>query len=534
MIDRFVQDHLPPPAAQPEFLIDAPELALPAALNAAAWLLARALAAGDGDRPAVISDRTSLSYAELDDRSSRIARLLVEREGLVPGNRVLLVGRNTVMLAAAWLGIVKAGGIVVAAMPMLRAGELETLIARAAITHAIIDTGCREGFDGLERPGLKAWFHDGDAGTGALEAAIEATAPGFPAVATRADDPALIAFTSGTTGTPKATVHYHRDLIYPAICFAGPMLGPQPGEVWTGTPPLAFTFGLGGMLLFPLYFRGTALMLADISPAGVLAAIARHRVNHLFTAPTAYKAMLANLQSSGLAGHDLSSLRCCISAGEHLPAATWQAWHDATGLRLVNGIGATEMMHIFISASGDAIRPGATGRVLPHYRACVLDEDGRPQASGAGRLAVKGPTGCRYLDDPRQARYVVDGWNVTGDSYILDADGYFWYQARADDMIVSSGYNIAPPEVEAALLGHPAVAECAVVGVPDEARGTVVKAIVVPAAGAAAGPDLARALQDHVKAAIAPYKYPRRIEFAASLPRTATGKLQRHLLRDNS
>jgi 2-aminobenzoate-CoA ligase len=478
----------------------------------------------------VVSDTATLSYAALDDRSNRIARLLVEREGLVPGNRVLLVGRNTVMLAAAWAGIVKAGGVVVAAMPMLRAGELETLIARAAITHAIIDSGSREGFDGLARPALRAWFYDGDAGTGALEAAIDATAPGFDAVDTGADDPALIAFTSGTTGSPKATVHFHRDLIYPARCFAQTMLAPQPGEVWTGTPPLAFTFGLGGLLLFPLYFRGTALMLADSSPAGVLEAIARHRVNHLFTAPTAYKAMLAH----GLTGHDLASLRCCVSAGEHLPEATWHAWHDATGLKLINGIGATEMMHIFISASGDAIRPGATGRVLPHYQACVIDDDGRPQAHGVGRLAVKGPTGCRYLDDPRQARYVVDGWNITGDSYRLDEDGYFWYQARADDMIVSSGYNIAPPEVEAALLGHPAVAECAVIGVPDDARGTVVKAVIVAAAGAAAGPELARALQDHVKAAIAPYKYPRRIEFVASLPRTPTGKIQRHLLRERA
>lgn len=527
MIDDFVQRHLPPRSAWPELLIDAPELALPAQLNAAAWLIERAIAAGAAAQPALISDAARLDYAGLADRAARIARLLVERDGLVTGNRVLLVGRNTVMLAAAWAGIVWAGGVVVAAMPMLRSHELETLVDKAQISHAIIDTGCRDGFDGIGRRGLKAWFYDGDAGTGALEAALDATAPGLAPADTAADDPALIAFTSGTTGRPKATVHFHRDLIYPALCFAGPMLRPQAGEVWTGTPPLAFTFGLGGLLLFALFNRGTALMLADTSPAGLLAAVARHRATHLFTAPTAYRALLAH----GLDGHDLSSLRNCVSAGEHLPEATFDAWQRATGLRLINGIGATEMMHIFISASGDAIRPGATGRVLPHYRACVLDDAGQPQATGVGRLAVQGPTGCRYLADDRQAAYVLDGWNVTGDSYRLDADGYFWYLARADDMIVSSGYNIAPLEVEAALLAHPAVAECAVVGKADAARGTVVKAVVVPAADAAPGPELVRCLQDHVKSLIAPYKYPRCIEFVASLPRTATGKIQRHLLR---
>lgn len=527
MIDDFVQRHLPPADAWPALLTDAPELALPARLNAAAWLIDRALATGTADQPAVISDAAQISYAGLADRAARIARLLVEREGLVPGNRVLLVGRNSVMLAAAWAGIVWAGGIVVAAMPMLRAGELAKLVDKAQISHAIIDTGSREGFDGIGRRGIKAWFFDGDAGTGALEAALDTTAPGLPPADTAADEPALIAFTSGTTGNPKACVQFHRDLVYPAICFAAPLLAPQPGDVWTGTPPLAFTFGLGGLLLFPLYFRGTALMLADASPAGLLAAIARHGVAHLFTAPTAYKALL----NHGVAGDQLGSLRNCVSAGEHLPETTFHAWQSATGMKLINGIGATEMMHIFIGASGDDIRPGATGRVLPHYWACVLDDAGRPLAEGVGQLAVQGPTGCRYLADDRQATYVVNGWNVTGDSYRIDADGYFWYLARADDMIVSAGYNIAPPEVEAALLAHPAVAECAVVGEADDARGLVVKAVVVPAADAAPGPELVRCLQDHVKSVIAPYKYPRRIEFVASLPRTATGKIQRHLLR---
>ena len=343
---------------------------------------------------------------------------------------------------------------------------------------------------------------------------------------TRADDPAIIAFTSGTTGTPKGTVHFHRDLLIPADTFATHILGAPRGARWSATPPIAFTFGLGALVLFPFRHRGTAVILSDTSPAGILASIARHRVELLFTAPTAYKALLAH----GVAGHDLTSLATCVSAGEHLPAATFEAWRAATGLALVNGIGATEMMHIFVAAAGDAIRPGATGRAVPGYTACVLDADDRPLSVGEGRLAVRGPTGCRYLDDPRQANYVVDGWNVTGDRYRLDADGYFWYLARADDMIVSSGYNIAPPEVEAALCSHPAVAECAVVGVADPDRGQIVKAFVVARAAPDAG--LAAALQDHVKATIAPYKYPRAIAFVAALPRTANGKLQRHLLRE--
>jgi len=322
---------------------------------------------------------------------------------------------------------------------------------------------------------------------------------------------------------PKGTVQFHRDILAVADCFAAHILQPEPGDIWCGTPPIAFTFGLGALVIFPLRFGGTALTLSDSSPASLLAAIAAHRVTMLFTAPTAYKSMLA----AGVSGHDLSSLRHCVSAGEHLPEPVWHDWKAATGLGLVNGIGATELMHIFISASGNDIRPGSTGKAVPGYNACVLDENDQPLVEGVGRLAVKGPTGCRYLDDARQHQYVVNGWNVTGDSYRLDAEGYFWYLARADDMIVSSGYNIAPPEVESALLSHPAVAECAVIGVPDDARGMVVKAFVVPVSEA----PLAKLLQDHVKAVIAPYKYPRLIEFVSSLPRTPTGKLQRHRLR---
>lgn len=521
MIDDFVHARLPPREDWPDFV----DLGYPASLNAAVELVDTAVADGHGARIAVrTSAGAAIDYAGLKDRSDRIARLLVEREGLVPGNRVLLFGANGIMLTAAWLGILKAGGIVVAAMPILRSGEVATIVARAAISHAIVDARCRAAFAAADLPTIRsALVHDGDDGTGAMEALLAATAPGFAAVATASDDPALIAFTSGTTGVPKGTVHFHRDILAVADCFAARLLAPRPGDIWCGTPPIAFTFGLGALVIFPLRFRGTALTLAEATPAAILDAIARHRVTQLFTAPTAYKAMLA----AGVAGHDLSSLRHCISAGEHLPEATFHAWRDATGLALVNGIGATEMMHIFIAAAGDAIRPGATGKAVPGYEACVLDDDDRPLRSGVGRLAVKGPTGCRYLDDPRQKSYVIGGWNVTGDSYRLDDDGYFWYLARADDMIVSSGYNIAPPEVEAALLSHPAVAECAVVGIPDPDRGMLVKAFVVANGPAPA----ARLLQDHVKAAIAPYKYPRVIEFVAELPRTATGKLQRHRLR---
>jgi 2-aminobenzoate-CoA ligase len=418
----------------------------------------------------------------------------------------------------------KAGGVVVSAMPILRSGELVTIAEKAAISHAIVDARNRAAFAGADMPTIgSALVYDGDDGTGAMEALLAATAPGFAPVMTDSDTPAIIAFTSGTTGVPKGTVHFHRDILAVADCFARHMLDPRPGDVWCGTPPIAFTFGLGALVIFPLRFRGTALTLAETSPAAMFDAIAAHRVTMLFTAPTAYKAMLA----AGVEGHDLASLRHCVSAGEHLPEATWQAWKAATGLGLVNGIGATEMMHIFISASGDDIRPGATGRVVPGYQACVLDDAGQPMGEGVGRLAVKGPTGCRYLADARQKTYVVNGWNVTGDTYRLDAQGYFWYLARADDMIVSSGYNIAPPEVESALLSHPLVAECAVIGVPDAARGMVVKAFVV----AKGAPPPAKLLQDHVKAAIAPYKYPRLIEFVSDLPKTPTGKLQRHRLR---
>jgi 2-aminobenzoate-CoA ligase len=522
VIDGFIRDRLPPPGAQPEFLFDLPELRYPERLNAAVELID----GGDPGSVAVLNDAGAWTYGRMKDLSDRVARLLVEEEGLVPGNRVFLRGPNNAMLFAAWLGVLKAGGVVVATMPLLRPGEISTIVERARVSHAIVDSRFLADFAASGGTGSLLTY-DGDSGTGDLERRLESMAPGFTPVDTHRDDVALVAFTSGTTGNPKGCVHYHRDILASADSFARHILKPRPGDRWACSAPLAFTFGLGMILIFPWRFGGTAVTIETPGPKPLLEAIARHKVSVLATAPTAYKAILG-----AIGEHDISTLRTCVSAGEHLPAATWHAWHDATGIRIVDGIGATEMMHIFISASGSDIRPGATGKAVPGYVATVLDEENRPMASGTGRLAVKGPTGCRYFDDPRQANYVVGGWNVTGDTYRKDEDGYFWYLARSDDMIISSGYNIAAPEVENALLGHDAVQECAVVGAPCPERGQKVKAFVVLAPGYVPDVGMATLLQDHVKAEIAPYKYPREIAFVDALPRTATGKLQRYALKE--
>jgi 2-aminobenzoate-CoA ligase len=525
--DSFVRDRLPPTDAQPDFLFDLPELLYPERLNAAVELIGRQPA----DRLAVVNDAGRWTYGEMRSLSDRIARLLVEEEGLVPGNRVLLRGPNNAMLFASWLGVLKAGGVLVTTMPILRGGEIATILDRARISHAIVDDRCLDDFEaGAAQAGTvrSLLTYHGDIGGGDLERRLERVADGFEAAATHRDDVAMIAFTSGTTGKPKGCVHYHRDILASADSFARHILKPQPGDRWACSAPIAFTFGLGMLLVFPWRFGGTAVTIETPGPRPLLEAVARHGVTTLATAPTAYKAMLGLLPDP-----DIKSLRTCVSAGEHLPAATWHAWKQATGLGIVDGIGATEMMHIFISASGDDIRPGATGKAVPGYVATVLDDTGQPLASGVGRLAVKGPTGCRYFDDDRQAHYVQHGWNVTGDTYRKDEDGYFWYVARSDDMIISSGYNIAAPEVENALYAHPAVQECAVVGVPCEERGQRVKVFVVTAPGHEPGEALAGALQDHVKATIAPYKYPRDVEFVEALPKTVTGKLQRYALRES-
>jgi 2-aminobenzoate-CoA ligase len=523
-MDSFCRDNLPPRAQWPRFLLDRPEYRYPARLNCAAELLDRNIERGRGDHPAIVTPAETLTYRQLAERVNRIANVLVHRLGLVPGNRVLLRSANNAWMVAACFAVLKAGGVVVASMPLLRAKELGQMLRKARISHALCDARLAEELRKAEAPELRQLVTWGD---GALESLCAGAAPEFPACDTAADDVCLIGFTSGSTGEPKGTMHFHRDML--AICdgYSAQVLRPEAGDVFIGSPPLAFTFGLGGLVLFPFRVGATAVLLERAPPEELPAAIERFRATICFTAPTAWRVM------AGLAGrHDLSSLRKCVSAGEALPKPVFEAWEKATGLRLMDGIGATEMLHIFIAAREEEIRPGATGLPVPGYLARVVDEQGREVPRGTpGRLAVQGPTGCRYLADPRQTSYVQDGWNITGDTYVQDADGYFWYQARNDDMIVSAGYNIAGPEVEAALLTHPAVAECGVVGAPDAERGMVVRAYVVPRPGHPPDEALAKALQEHVKAEIAPYKYPRSVVFVDSLPRTETGKLQRFALR---
>lgn len=532
-VDTFANDHLPPRDQWPELIFELPELQFPERLNCASELLDRWVASGQGARLCIqghdLAGDVRWTYAELQAQANRIARVLVEDMGVVPGNRVLLRGANTPQLAACWFAIQKAGAIAVATMPLLRAKELGQVIAKARVTHALCDARLAAELTAAQEqhPVLNTVAHFLSDAADGLEARAAAKAPTFANVDTAAEDCALIAFTSGTTGQPKGTMHNHRDVI--AICRCWPVhcLKAEAGDVFIGSPPLAFTFGLGGLLLFPLSVGASTVLLEKATPDALLPAIAKYGATVCFTAPTSYRAMAPLVKN-----HDLSSLRKCVSAGEALPAATRALWREASGVEMIDGIGATELLHIFISHTEAEARPGATGRPVPGYRACVLDDEGRVLPAGqVGKLAVKGPTGCRYLDDDRQLNYVHDGWNLTGDAYCVDADGYFIYQARTDDMIISGGYNIAGPEVEAALLAHPAVAECAVIGVADDERGQLVKAFVVLRDGHAAGAATVKTLQDFVKATIAPYKYPRAIEFRANLPRTETGKLQRFRLR---
>jgi 2-aminobenzoate-CoA ligase len=528
-VDTFAADHLPPRAQWPEFIFEGPDLQFPEQLNCATELLDRRVADGQGDRLCVQGAGVRWTYAQLQAQANRIARVLVDDLGLVPGNRVLLRGPNSPMLAACWFGVIKAGGIAVGSMPLLRAKELTQIVGKAQISHALCDARLAEELALAQHdcPTLTQVLHFHSAAADGLEARATAKPASFDNVPTAAEDTCLIAFTSGTTGAPKGTMHFHRDAMAACACWPKHVLQPTADDVFIGSPPLAFTFGLGGLLLFPLSVGASTVMIERPSPEALPAAIAQYRATVLFTAPTSYRAMAAQL-----AGHDLASLRKCVSAGEALPAATRQLWKESTGIELIDGIGSTELLHIFISHDEAHAKPGATGTAVPGYTACVVDEQGRPLPRGqVGRLAVKGPTGCRYLADPRQADYVQHGWNVTGDAYLVDADGCFVYQSRTDDMIISGGYNIAGPEVESALLLHPAVAECGVVGATDEQRGQIVKAFVVLKPGHAADDTMVKTLQDFVKATIAPYKYPRAIEFRTELPRTETGKLQRFRLR---
>ncbi|HSZ93212.1 MAG TPA: benzoate-CoA ligase family protein, partial [Acetobacteraceae bacterium] len=471
------------------------------------------------------------TYADLHARVNRIANVLTRQLGVIPGNRVLLRAPNTPMMVAGYLAVIKAGGIAVATMPLLRAGELKTIIDKARIALALCDHRLLADLQTAQHSCANLHIIAmGSKEPDDLLAMMADEADSFSARPTRADDVCLIAFTSGTTGEPKGTMHFHRDMLATCDTYGAQVLRARPDDIFIGSPPIAFTFGLGAAVLFPLRVGASSILLEQASPEQLLEAIRNMRPTICFTAPTAYRAMLGRMQPG-----DVGSLRICVSAGEPLAKTTWDAWHTATGISIMDGIGATEMLHIFIGASVDQIRPGATGIPVPGYEAKLIDEDGKDLPRGStGRLVVRGPTGCRYLADARQTQYVINGWNVTGDTYHQDADGYFWFQARSDDMILSSGYNISGPEVEAALLTHPAVAECGVVAAPDAARGMIVKAYVVLHDPDTENAELVQALQDHVKAAIAPYKYPRAIEFVPSLPRGGTGKLQRFVLRQQA
>jgi 2-aminobenzoate-CoA ligase len=532
-VDTFVRDNLPPPGELPEFLFELPELRYPGRINCAAELLDRMVAAGHGDRPflhALIGGRRySCTYRQLLARANQIANVLVQDLRLVPGNRVLLRGPNNPMMAACWFGVIKAGCIAVATMPLLRAQELTQIIDKAAVGTALCDVRLRDELElaGGRCPSLKRVRYFNDGGPGSLEDLLERRSPEFRNVDTALDDPALIAFTSGTTGQPKGCVHFHRDVMAMCDCFPRSCLKPAKNDIFCGTPPIAFTFGLGGILCFPARYGASTVLSERLTPELLLQTVQDFRATILFSAPAFFR------QMAGVAkNYDLSSLKKCVSAGEALPDATRQLFKQATGMEIIDGIGSTELIHMFIAHTPERVRRGATGYAIPGYRATVLDDEGRACPPGVvGRLAIKGPTGCKYLADDRQKTYVQNGWNITGDAYLMDGDGYFFYQARTDDMIIAAGYNIAGPEVESALLTHEAVAECGVVGAPDAERGTIVKAYVVLKPGFAGDQAMVKALQDHVKAAIAPYKYPRSIEFRDSLPRTETGKLQRFKLR---
>ena len=530
-LDDFCRRNLPAAETWPEFLFTLPELHYPERLNAGVELLDSVADRLGGERPALRGQHGGVwSYAQLRDTSNRIARALTEHYGIVPGNRVLLRAPNNPWLVACWFGVLKAGAVAVTTMPMLRTRELEAICEVAELDFALCDYRFLEEIEQVPVPGLRVVsFGDEDPSPVGLGQVIAGMPDDFAAVDTSADDVALLAFTSGTTGRPKATMHFHRDLLAIADTFSARVLQPRADDVFIGTPPLAFTFGLGGAVIFPLRV-GASVLLTEAAPPLVLAdLIAEHGVTVCLTAPTAYKAMIAG----GKIG-ELSGLRRAVSAGEHLPATTWHEVKNATGISIIDGIGSTEMLHVFASAADDEIRPGSTGRAVPGYLVDVLDDEGKPAENGVpGRLAVKGPTGCRYLGGYRQEVYVQGGWNLTGDVYIRDAEGYLWSQGRNDDIILSAGYNIAGYEVEEALLTHPAVLECCVVGSPDAARGTIVTAAIVLREGVAASEDLVTELQDHVKREIAPYKYPRRIDFVSELPKTTTGKVQRFRLRDD-
>ena len=529
-IDTFARENLPAIELWPEIDLTHSAYHYPDRFNCVTRFLDQWIERGEGHRTALVTPSDRWTYDNLYQQVNRIAHVLVEDYALAPGNRVLLRSANNPMMLAAYLAVIRVGGIAVGTMPLLRSTELSDILNKARITHALCDwrlraelEACRDRAQDLTTIG---YFHS--TASDGLEALMDGKPTDYTAFDSAIDDICLIAFTSGTTGQPKGTMHFHRDLL--AICdgFNRMVLRPEPDDIFCGSPPLAFTFGLGGMALFPLDVGASVFLLEKASPAVLLEAIEHYRATICFTAPTAYRAMLPEL-----ATHDVSSLRKAVSAGEHLPAATFNAFFQATGIKLIDGLGSTEMLHVFVTAREEDMKPGATGIAVPGYRVAILDDNGAELPTGqVGRLAVKGPTGCRYLADERQKAYVRDGWNLPGDTARMDEDGYIWYEARTDDMIVSSGYNVGAPEVENALLKHPAVFECGVVGRKHDQRGTIIKAYVVCADNVKPGPELVAELQNHVKHTIAPYKYPREVEFVSELPKTGTGKIQRFRLRE--
>ncbi len=529
--DTFTRDNLPPVDQWPDFLLD--DFDYPDKLNAGYELTDAMVAKGFGDNTALIGNGRKRTYKELTDWTNRLANALVDDLGLKPGNRVMIRSANNPAMVACWLAATKAGAVVVNTMPMLRAVELAKYVEKAEITHALCDTrlmdemtACAKdsphlqtvvGFDGTAN-------HDAELDRLALTKSVQ-----FEAVNTAQDDMALIGFTSGSTGNPKATMHFHRDLLIIADGYAKEVLNVQPDDVFIGSPPLAFTFGLGGLAIFPLRFGATATLLENASPPNIIEIIETYKATVCFTAPTAYRAMLRAMDE----GADLSSLRAAVSAGETLLAPVYDEWQAKTGKPMLDGIGATEMLHIFITNRFEDHKPNCTGKPVKGYEAKVIGPDGAELPRGeVGRLAMRGPTGCRYMFGERQTEYVQNGWNISGDAFSQDEDGYFHFAARYDDIIVSSGYNIAGPEVEAALMSHEAVAECAVIGAPDEERGSIVEAHVVLSGDQTPSVDLIKLLQDHVKATIAPFKYPRSLVFTDALPKTESGKIQRFKLRD--
>ena len=528
-VDTFANDNLPPRDQWPDLIFTIPEVQYPDHLNCIVELLDKHVQQGYGDRPAIIGEGGILTYAQMQAQVDKVAHVLTHDMGLVPGNRVLLRSANNAMMAVCWCAIAKAGLIVVATMPLLREKELVDIIEKAQISAAICDRRLDTELQAARQrcPVLQQIIYFNDTSADGLEARMTAWEEPFSAVDTAADDTVLIAFTSGSTGQPKATMHFHRDILAVCDCFPRSILHMTADDICIGTPPLAFTFGLGALLIFSMRVGAATVLLEKPTPGILLAAIGKYRATIAWSSPLFFR------QMAGLADQfDISTLQQCVSAGESLPISTRTLWREATGIEIVDGIGSTEMLHIFIASAGAEVRPGATGKEVPGYQACIVDERGQQlPPDTVGRLAVKGPTGCRYLADERQRTYVQNGWNLTGDAYLMDKDGYFWFQARTDDMIITAGYNVAGPEVEGALLMHPAVAECAVVGAPDPQRGTIIKAFVVLRPDYVGDAALVQMLQDFVKQNIAPYKYPRAIEFCDALPRAGTGKVQRYRLR---